>query len=298
MVNMSNICEDIVLYFSYYMNSPLYISQGNGFQKFHGSSRNRTVVCRRGAAERRCLRLLCSVDGRLCDTHSSLRPEDGFLPCLIELMPLIEAGDRQTLHRRIEQLFADITEGRADEMCSEVYHGTCYLVYYILHKRRLRVGDFLGRIAPIDRIRSQQELKSWVTSCLNVCMEASQSHADSQYVIICKVKKYIAEHLLKNCTRDEIARSVNLNPAYLSRLFKRETGMSLTDYQIRLRMERAKEMLTAGNISISTVAEKISCYNFSYFSRMFKKYVGVTPTEYRRKMIPASVQGVMPGKFA
>lgn len=192
------------------------------------------------------------------------------------------------LQMQVNQLFASVPDGQQNEMFDEIYHGTCYLAYHVLHKSHRKVGDILEHIQPIDDIHSEKELKTWVLSALNVCLEATKV-VNSQHDLICKVKRYIAEHLQGSCSRDEIARSVYLNPAYLSRLFKRETGISMTDYQIQLRMELAKDMLSSGSVSVSTVAETINCYNFSYFSRMFKKCVGVTPTEYRRNVSPAPI---------
>lgn len=74
-----------------------------------------------------------------------------------------------------------------------------------------------------------------------------------------------------------------MNPAYLSRLFRRETGFSLTDYLVRLRITKAKAELEKTNNRVSDVALNVGYANFSHFSKLFKKMTGLTPQEYRKK---------------
>ena len=74
-----------------------------------------------------------------------------------------------------------------------------------------------------------------------------------------------------------------LNPAYLSRLFRKETGLSLTDYMVEQRLRKAKAELESTNIKISDIAVSVGYSNFSHFSKLFKKLTGLTPQEYRKK---------------
>lgn len=75
-----------------------------------------------------------------------------------------------------------------------------------------------------------------------------------------------------------------LNPAYLSRLFRKETGMVLTDYILQEKMRRASELLVLSDSSISEIADSLGYGNFSYFARLFRKVYGVTPHEYRKSL--------------
>ena len=240
-------------------------------------------------AERRCLHLLEPVNDDMGTGTNAVTEECRLLPCLTEWIPLIEAGEERALRVRVDRLFAGAADGSTDETLEEIYYGIRYLIYYTIHKNRRKVGGILENVRPREDIETADELKKWALSALTACMEAVRLSGDGRCGIICQVKSYIAAHLLEGCTREEIARSVYLNPAYLSRLFKRETGISLTDYVIQLRIALSKRMLANDGVTGSAVAERGNCYNFSYFSRMFKKYVGVTPTEYRhRRRMPAS----------
>ncbi|OXL83265.1 hypothetical protein BCV73_09365 [Paenibacillus sp. SSG-1] len=125
---------------------------------------------------------------------------------------------------------------------------------------------------------------------LKTCLAAQRlipalSEKESHPSVIQRVQGYIAEHLHEPITREQLACCVHLNPAYLSRLFKRETGESITDYILRERMEAAKEMIRESSMPISDVAKSLGYYNFSHFSKMFKKVHHASPQQVRRKSV-------------
>ena len=98
-----------------------------------------------------------------------------------------------------------------------------------------------------------------------------------------KVKTYIETHFKEELTRESLASEVFMNPDYLSKLFKKNTGSSLMDYVTKVRIERAKELLERTVLTISEIAVETGYSNTAYFTKMFKKYTnGVTPREYRK----------------
>ncbi len=78
-----------------------------------------------------------------------------------------------------------------------------------------------------------------------------------------------------------VARSVNLSASRLQHLFKSETGMSLSEYRLRLRMERARGLLETTHLSVKQVACDVGAPDLSHFIKNFKKLHGVTPKRYR-----------------
>lgn len=82
---------------------------------------------------------------------------------------------------------------------------------------------------------------------------------------------------------DELAAAVNLDPAYLSRLFRRNTGLSPLGYLARLRAERAAELLTRTDLPAARVGAAVGWPDPTYFARRFRDLVGSTPTEYRAR---------------
>ena len=72
-----------------------------------------------------------------------------------------------------------------------------------------------------------------------------------------------------------------LAPEYLSKVYKKETGVTLNEAIATYRVEQAKILLDRGE-RVSNVAEKVGFDNFTYFSTTFKKVVGVSPTQYKK----------------
>jgi AraC-like DNA-binding protein len=78
-----------------------------------------------------------------------------------------------------------------------------------------------------------------------------------------------------------LADYVKLNPSYLSRLFKKETGISISTYIQKRKIETAKNMLKYSNHTTSQIASILAFPTQSYLIKVFRKQVGMTPKKYR-----------------
>ena len=92
---------------------------------------------------------------------------------------------------------------------------------------------------------------------------------------------YVNEDFFENLSIQTIARKFTINPNYVSQLFKKETGVTFTEYLTNLRVNFAICMLKTTDLPVNTVAEKSGFGDYFYFTRVFKKNTGKTPTEYR-----------------
>lgn len=101
--------------------------------------------------------------------------------------------------------------------------------------------------------------------------------------VVERSKDYIRSNISEDLSRSQVAEHVYVNPEYLSRLFKKETGFSVNDYIIFEKLKVAKALLKDTHIPVSIVASKIGYSNFSYFSQVFKKHTGISPVEYRNE---------------
>lgn len=97
-----------------------------------------------------------------------------------------------------------------------------------------------------------------------------------------QVCAYIDAHYREEIHREELGELVFLNTDYLSRIFKKEKGISISNYIIQKRVEEAKKLLTQSTLPINTVSLYVGYSNFSYFTKMFKDNTGYAPLEYRR----------------
>lgn len=98
-----------------------------------------------------------------------------------------------------------------------------------------------------------------------------------------KAQQYISENISSNIGRNDVSECVGLNPEYLSRLFKRHTGFSLSDYIKNERITTAQRLLDYTNLPISVISENVGYQTLSYFSTVFKNEIGMTPNEYRHR---------------
>lgn len=98
-----------------------------------------------------------------------------------------------------------------------------------------------------------------------------------------KVVQYIELNLMNELNLGQLATYVNLAPAYLSRVFNQEVGMSLAQYITEMRMAKASELLMRTSLTVQRISEQIGFKQISYFSKKFKQHFDMTPIQYRNK---------------
>lgn len=108
-------------------------------------------------------------------------------------------------------------------------------------------------------------------------MEALQKTKGN--LVIAEVKGYLDKHYLEPIALESVAHQFYVSKEHLSRTFKAALGENLTEYIIRKRMEKAREMLLMPHVSIKEAARLTGYTELPYFHRVFKKHFGVTPGE-------------------
>lgn len=96
----------------------------------------------------------------------------------------------------------------------------------------------------------------------------------------------ILNNISENTTIKDVADNLFISKAYLSELFKRDTGLSLLDYMSSVKIERAKYLLETTTIKNYEIAEMLGFRDPEYFSKVFKKHTGVPPSSYRKENMP------------
>ena len=96
-----------------------------------------------------------------------------------------------------------------------------------------------------------------------------------------KIMKYINTYYNENLSLKDVAAVVNLNPNYVSQLFKKSSGSTFSHYLTNLRINNAKKLITTTNTSINEIASQTGFNDYFYFLKTFKKMTGKTPSEYR-----------------
>ena len=115
-------------------------------------------------------------------------------------------------------------------------------------------------------------------------MEGTSFSSYSKSYVARKIIDYLNENYEHKISLDQIATNMYLSPVYISKIFKEKTGDSPINYLIRIRLEKAKELLVSEeNTSIKEIALKVGYEDVYHFSKLFKKHYGVSPLAYRRQ---------------
>ncbi len=138
----------------------------------------------------------------------------------------------------------------------------------------------------IEKIRSVQEGVDMMHDMIYKYCALVKNHSMKNYsLLVQKVITIIDSDLTADLSLHNQAEMLNVNASYLSTLFKKETGMTLTEYVTKKRIEHAAFLLVSTNLQIQTVAQNCGIYDVNYFTKTFKKQTGKTPREYRENAI-------------
>lgn len=137
-----------------------------------------------------------------------------------------------------------------------------------------------------------QRYQSMVTLLISFAEQLS-SHAESLAIIdegsepeaIAKARKSIHAHLDQPLPLGQVARQAGLSESHFCRLFKEATGLTLTDYVNRCRVDWAKRELLKPEARVSEIAFLVGYQSLSQFNRSFARIAGVSPTTYRREVL-------------
>ena len=101
-----------------------------------------------------------------------------------------------------------------------------------------------------------------------------------------RIINYLNENYEHKISLEQIAHNMYLSPVYISKIFKEETGESPINYLIKIRLEKAREiLLQSEGGSIKNIANQVGYDDVYHFSKLFKKYYGISPLYYKKKCI-------------
>ena len=134
-------------------------------------------------------------------------------------------------------------------------------------------------IAFINEQHYIYEIILYFSRCFETLMGSlGNSSRDS---VIDDILYYIDHNYNKNLKLETIASLFGYNSSYLGKIFTKTVGESFNTYVDRIRIDHATELLSAGDLKVYEIAEKVGYSNVDYFHKKFKKYVGKSPAEYR-----------------
>ena len=207
-------------------------------------------------------------------------------PNLEQIAIMFEAGNRDSLHRKVRQYLEELEGARCitEEGLKSLRYDMIQLIFSKLREKqieahRLFTNPTAARLER-DSLGSARAMEKYLFYLIDVALDYGNFVEDNRSVAE-RLKEYIESHIGENISRTTLAEAVYLNPDYLARLFKQEMGVSVAAYLLERRMERARYLLQETQKPVGLIAEELGYENSSYFSKLFRKTYGVTPHELR-----------------
>jgi two-component system response regulator YesN len=206
------------------------------------------------------------------------------------LVHLLEAGQWSSLETKLDAIFDELEHkfDHSHERILETYFTIMSAFSSSIHKSKRLMADIMGddfqKLLSGSSFHTIQQLREWTFKLFNKYKnEIDIETKDSRSSLVRQVQEFVHEHL-EEASLQSIAAHVYLNPSYLSKIYKLETGEGISDFLFRLKMEQATHKLRSTNEKIYEIAAGLGYLKTSYFIKLFKEKYGITPQEYRDKL--------------
>ncbi|MCD9022453.1 response regulator transcription factor [Cohnella silvisoli] len=199
---------------------------------------------------------------------------------LSELYYDLENNQRELFFARLEQLMNAVSTGPAVAQNQYiVYHALCSI--FLTYSDRYCID--LDVLAPDPE--SWQEIVAFFSTAAHRIFDGKSAEQSGQtQAVVMKINQYIVRNLNGDNSLIRLGEYVNLNPSYLSRLYKEATGKALSDYIAEIRIQAAVRLLRDKELKIGEIATEIGYQSSLAFYRFFKNKMNMTPQEYRQSL--------------
>ena len=139
-------------------------------------------------------------------------------------------------------------------------------------------------LTDLNKVTDIEELLHKLTEILeNFINKVSLTKEKKRKTKIHKMREYINQNFTKEVTASNVAKSAGLSMSRALHLFKEETGMSLSNFITKLRIDYGKYLLLNTDVNIAHLANEVGFYDQSHFTKYFKKFERITPSRFRLK---------------
>ncbi|SCW84095.1 AraC-type DNA-binding protein [Paenibacillus tianmuensis] len=139
-------------------------------------------------------------------------------------------------------------------------------------------------IQNLEELKDSRSITQFANSALHDFAERVLKHREQKYSKpINACKNYIFSHLYDEIKLADLAEMTVMNPSYLSALFKKEVGTTISEYIQRTKIEEAKSLIDYTTYTLSDICTLLNFHDQSHFTKTFKKFVGLTPGEYKNR---------------
>lgn len=195
---------------------------------------------------------------------------------------LLEAGNWTAARDKLNEVFREWRTrylGSAEHLAEIEYALKSAFSYYV-HKIGRLLADY--SLQQPTEIKGIGELEYWASAMLDKLQEEVNAELSAtRHSLVSQIQLFLQSHLSEDVSLQAIADHVYMHPTHISKVFKKETGENITDYLLRLRMEKAVFLLKDSKHKVYEVAGLLGYKNPTYFIKVFKEHFGLTPQEFR-----------------
>ena len=152
---------------------------------------------------------------------------------------------------------------------------------YAQSAMRYHVSEYLLKPVSKDKLIAADQNTLKQKKSVPVASKNAESDGTKYSIFVKQAMTLIQEHLTEDLSLEWIAEHVHSNASYLSRVFKKEVGMSVISYITDLRIKKAKDLLEHSDLKTGEISEAVGIHDPAYFSVVFKKYTGMSPKAYK-----------------
>lgn len=221
-------------------------------------------------------------------------------------IPRLTQMSEQALAIKIEKIKSAVEESATNEMkhhiqsiykenlkgfmqynfLKEVNGQLFYLISDLCNRNNIIYRELLGYnylpVNMVDELDTVDEITGWFEACFERIIEMKREKSKYSRHIKDAIL-YIKENYDQPISLNEISETLNIHKVYLSRIFKEETGVTISSYILNIRIMIAKKLIESTNMKIYEIAEQTGFKNAQHFVVSFKKVEGITPKDYREK---------------
>src|ERR1039458_7670484 len=152
-------------------------------------------------------------------------------------------------------------------------------------EKKLRKAYFETPVVTVDRFQAIIHLLNVFAQYLaDYASRHAVAFSDGEPAPVASAKQFVQAHVEETITLTQVVEHVHVSRFYFCKLFKKATGMTLTEYVSRVRVEKAKALLVDPSLRVSEVVYAAGFGSIPRFNSVFKRYVGMPPTEYRASL--------------
>ncbi|KIL39479.1 AraC family transcriptional regulator [Gordoniibacillus kamchatkensis] len=220
-------------------------------------------------------------------TNATIQRDSLFIEEQKQLLLFLEQLDGEKMNSMISTIFASLQSQPVYSMTVQVIVSEMLHIVEMALKRHfphatIEDNNLLPSRSDLGRIGSVAELEQWLLNYYARIVEAlKKQHAGGSYSRhISKAIQYITDNYASDISLEMTAAVLNLNPSYLSRLFKEETQMTFSEYLNRVRIKTSCMLMESGVHSLKQISSQVGFLNYTYFFKVFKAITGMTPQAY------------------